>query len=181
MRNNVNMARKTRELIKLCKDTYFSGGRLVVTGHDKPDSDSLISSWLLLRLFSKKDIIAQIKFATRPDSVTEKIAQKLGILDVMSFHGFDEDDVLLLVDHHKTFYKNHVLGCIDHHTTPPEPDFKYNFVEKASSCGKMIFDMMSSVGAGDSESEIMALYSVYLDTQSCRSSKFNENDTEWVE
>ena len=181
MKNNESVAEKTRKLLKLCKDTYFSGVHLVVTGHDKPDSDSLISAWLLLRLLSKKDIIAEIKFATRPDSVTAKIAQKLGILDVMNFGGFDEGDVLLLVDHHKTFYKNRVLGCIDHHTTPPEPDFNYSFVEKASSCGKMIFDMMCSIGSDDSESEIMALYSVYFDTQSCKSSKFNQNDREWIE
>ena len=50
MKNNESVAEKTRKLLKLCKDTYFSGVHLVVTGHDKPDSDSLISSWLLLRL-----------------------------------------------------------------------------------------------------------------------------------
>ena len=31
------------------------------------------------------------------------------------------------------------------------------------------------------EDELLALYSVYLDTQSCRSSKFNREDAPWIE
>jgi hypothetical protein len=88
--------------------------------------------------------------------------------------------VLVLVDHHVTFYNNKVIGCVDHHTTPPEPSFAFNLIEKASSCGRIIYDMAQSVGVCDEWLEKMAVYSVYLDTQSCRSPKFNKADESWL-
>ena len=105
---------------------------------------------------------------------------ELGILGDISFGGFEKNDKLVLVDHHVTFYKNYVVACIDHHTTPPEPSFALNLVQRASSCGRIIFDMASSCGVSDDWMEKMAIYSVYLDTQSCLAPKFEKSDIPWL-
>jgi inorganic pyrophosphatase/exopolyphosphatase len=145
-----------------------------------PDSDSIISAVMLRELLKRHEIAVEIKFGTRPDGVTERTVSELGILDGIDFDGFEPDDKLVLVDHHVTFYKNETVACVDHHTTPPEPDFEFNLVLSASSCGKIVFDMARSVDAADGWLEKLAIYSVYLDTQSCLAPKFDKNDIPWI-
>lgn len=172
---------KTEELIALCQGALRSGERIAVTGHDSPDADSIISAFMMQRLLKKFNIEARVRFGTRPDNVTMRDMSALGLIDGISFDGFEGGERLLLVDHHKSFYKNSVLASVDHHTTPPEPEGETALVVSASSCGRVIFDMAESVGASDSELERLAIFSVYLDTQSCRSPKFKKSDVEWLE
>ena len=171
---------KTRELAELCRN-YQKKGSVVITGHDNPDADSIISAELMRRLLGAFSIECRIAFCTSPDNVTLRDMRALGVWNDDFLRGFDADDALLLVDHHKSFYDNLVIGCVDHHTTPPAPDCEFAIVYKASSCGKMIYDMMKASSVAGDEEEKLALYSVYLDTQSCRSSKFNKTDAPWIE
>ena len=164
----------------LCLGAIREGDSVAVTGHDMPDCDSVISAVMLRRLLAGLGVRATVKFGTRPDPLTERDMKKLGIFDGICFDGFDERDVLVLVDHHQTFYKNRVLACVDHHTTPPEPNFALNLVQKASSCGRIVFDMAVDVGVSDDWMEKMAIYSVYLDTQSCLAPKFEKSDIPWL-
>ena len=172
-----DMMEMTMNLISLCK----AQKNLVITGHDMPDQDSIISSVMMKMLLCGFGVDVKIKFGTKWDIYTERDMKNLGIGQDISFDGFSENDTLLLVDHHKSFYPNLVIACVDHHTTPPMPDFQFNFVVAASSCGKIIFDMMKSVGKNSREGEILALYSVFFDTQGCRSLKYNQEDTPWVD
>ncbi len=171
----------TEQLISLCKRLCSEGRCPVITGHDSPDADSIISSVMMKKLLLKLGISSCIKFGTPSDSITARDMKKLGISDGITFDGFDEDDMLLLVDHHSSFYKQSVFACVDHHTTPPEPCGEVKIVLPASSCGKIIFDMAESVGLADGELERLAIYSVYLDTQSCQSPKFKISDAEWLD
>ena len=172
---------KTEALIALCQGALRSGERIAVTGHDSPDADSMISAVMMKRFLEKFNIPSIIKFGTRPDSVTERDMRELSLLDGIFFDGFCKDELLLLVDHHKSFYPNRVIASVDHHTTMPEPEGEVALVLKASSCGRVIFDMARACGIDDAELEELAIYSVYLDTQSCRSPKFNMSDTQWLE
>lgn len=172
---------KTEELISLCRKTVSEGYRIAVTGHDSPDADSIISAVMMRDLLKKFNIDCHIRFGTVPDNVTVRDMKKLGIMDGISFDGFEEKDRLLLVDHHKSFYKNRVIASVDHHTTLPEPEGEVAIVVSASSCGRVIFDMASACSLCDGELERLAIYSVYLDTQSCRSPKFKRSDIEWLE
>ncbi len=178
---NERIYKNVDELAKLCRDALSRGESIAVTGHDNPDADSIISCVLLQRLLHRLGVDAVIKLPTPPDNITLRDMKRLEIWKDEYLCRFCRHDRLLLVDHHKTFYNNEVIGCIDHHTTPPEADFDFNYVYAASSCGKMIFDMMSECGAMDQSDEVLALYSIFLDTQSCKSSKFDENDAPWVE
>ena len=170
------------EVLKLCALCGAATGeaKIIVTGHDMPDCDSIISAVMLRELLARLGVETEIKFATRPDGVTERICRELGVLDGVNFDGFEEQDKLVLVDHHVTFYKNEVVACVDHHTTLPKPDFALNLVQKASSCGRIIYDMALAAGASDDWMEKMAIYSVYLDTQSCLAPKFEKSDLPWL-
>lgn len=178
--NNEFMKNEILKLCALCEIEEADGANIVITGHDMPDSDSIISAVMLRELLSRLGVTAKIKFGTRPDGVTERLMKELGIFDGICFEGFDPEDKLLLVDHHVTFYNNEVVACVDHHTTPPEPNFALNLVQKASSCGKIIFDMATAADASDDWMEKMAIYSVYLDTQSCLAPKFEKSDIPWL-
>lgn len=178
-----NIGEMTRTLLSLCEKKLSEKKHIIITGHDCPDSDSLISSYLMKCLLCRAGIEATVRFATQPDRVSAENAKWLCFYDEIEFGNYSSDDAILIVDHHKSHFDSEfdVFGCVDHHTTPPLPEYEYNFVEYASSCGKIIYDMMCTVGFDNGESEKLALYSVYLDTQSCKSSKFNSEDSEWVE
>ena len=173
------LRQKTENLINICR-REAERTRVVVTGHDNPDADSVISAVMMKRLLAAGGVPSVIAFPTPPDNVTLRDMKTLCVWNDAFVRPFADGEVLLLVDHHKTFYKNEVLGCVDHHTTPPEPDFEFCYVAKASSCGKMIYDMMCACGVATELDERLALYSVYLDTQSCKSSKFKKWDAEWI-
>ena len=176
-----NLKEITFALRDLCLGAIREGDSVAVTGHDMPDCDSVISAVMLCRLLGALGVQAAVKFGTRPDPLTERDMKKLGIFEGICFDGFDEHDALVLVDHHQTFYKNRVLACVDHHTTPPEPNFDLNLVRKASSCGRMVFDMACAVDLADDETERLAVYSVYLDTQSTLAPKFVKEDLPWLQ
>ena len=179
--NKDYLKNEAMRLCALCGAVKADGFETVITGHDMPDCDSIISAVMLRELLARVGVESKVKFATRPDGVTERICRELGVLDDVDFDGFGEQDKLVLVDHHVTFYKNEVIACIDHHTTPPEPDFALNLVLKASSCGRIIYDLAVASGLSDVWMEKMAIYSVYLDTQSCLAPKFEKSDLPWLE
>lgn len=178
---DIDLKNETLGLIGLCKRVIADGYSIAVTGHDLPDADSIISAVMMKMSLGKFGIPCQIKFGTRPDRVTLRDAEGLGLMEGISFGGFDERDRLLLVDHHKSFYDAPTFACVDHHTTLPEPQGEVAIVISASSCGRVIFDMMDACGLADGELERLAIYSVYLDTQSCQSPKFQKSDIEWLE
>ena len=173
--------KKTEWLAELCSEMSSRKNNIVITGHDMPDCDSIISAVMLRELLLRLGVETTVKFGTEPDGVTRRLTEELGLLKGISFDGFLADDKLVLVDHHVTFYNNEVIGCVDHHTTPPEPDFAFNLVEKASSCGRIVHLMAEACGVSDDRMEKMAIYSVYFDTQSTRAPKFVKDDIPWLE
>ena len=179
--NTEFLKNKVNELVAICKKAVADGGNIVVTGHDMPDHDSIISAVMLKELLFLLGIASRVKFCTRPDGVTLRGVRELGIYDEAFFCGFDSSDCLILVDHHVCFYPNAVIGCVDHHTTPPEPTCPVALVVAASSCGRVIYDMAVAMGVCNEFLERLALQSVYLDTQSCRSPKFKKSDIPWLE
>ena len=178
--NNDALKKETLKLVSLCEKAISDGFKIAVTGHDMPDCDSVISAVMLRELLLRFEVESTVKFGTRPDRLTERDTKRLGIFDEIDFGGFSDDDALVLVDHHQSFYGNKVLACVDHHLTPPEPNFDFNLVLKASSCGRMVYDMALSCGVSDDAMEKLAIYSVYLDTQSTLAPKFVKSDLPWL-
>ena len=179
--NTEFLKNKVSELVAICKKSIADGENIVVTGHDMPDHDSIISAVMLKELLALLGVESKVKFCTRPDGVTLRGVRELGIYDEGFFCEFEERDRLILVDHHVSFYPNKVIGCVDHHKTPPTPACEFALVVAASSCGRVIYDMAVAAGACNEFLERLALQSVYLDTQSCRSPKFEKSDIPWLE
>lgn len=178
--NREFLKNETVRLCALCAAEASEGAKIVITGHDMPDFDSIVSAVMLRELFSRLGVAASVKFGTRPDKLTERDAKKLGIFNEIDFGGFSDGDALVLVDHHQSFYGNRILACVDHHLTPPEPDFEFNLVLKASSCGRIVYNMALACGVSDDLIEKLAIYSVYLDTQSTLAPKFVKSDLPWL-
>jgi inorganic pyrophosphatase/exopolyphosphatase len=179
--NTEFLKNKVSELVAICKKAIADGENIVVTGHDMPDHDSIISAVMLKELLALLGVESKVNFCTRPDGVTLRGVRELGIYDEDFFCGFEERDRLILVDHHVSFYPNKVIGCVDHHTTPPEPTCPMSLIAAASSCGRVIYDMAVAADVCNEFLERLALQSVYLDTQSCRSPKFEKSDIPWLE
>ena len=177
----IDFKNMTEKLVSVCRGVIGNGYSIAVTGHDLPDADSIISAVMMKMALEKFGISSKIKFGTHPDRVTLRDMERLSLLGDVSFDGFDEGDRLLLVDHHKSFYTIPVFACVDHHTTLPEPEGEVAIVVPASSCGRVIVDMGEACRVADAELEKLAIYSVYLDTQSCQSPKFQKSDVEWLD
>ena len=99
----MNLKTQTEELIAACARVQGSGGRIVITGHDCPDADSIISAVMMQKMLKKFNISASVSFGTKPDGVTARDMVALGLIEGIRFDGFETDDILLLVDHHKSF------------------------------------------------------------------------------
>ena len=162
------MLNKLKELAK--------GKRLKIVGHKNPDFDSIASGIILERFLCSNEIDA--RFVCESVSDTHAItALKYAGVDLSSYHGKIEDgDLLFLVDHHSTEYENFVVGCIDHHPT----EFKINFPiyvnHPSSSCALSVLRLAEKEGMIFDKNDVrLALMSVYMDTRSCKSTKFIAN------
>ena len=69
---------KTQKLIAHCQE-YAARGRIVITGHDNPDADSVISAVMMKRLMDRCGVCCAVKFPTAPDNVTLRDVRALGL------------------------------------------------------------------------------------------------------
>ena len=171
-----------QRFLTLCRETASPETPLFLTGHDNPDFDSAAGCFLAQKLLSEFGISAEIRFPTPVDDYSRKILCKLGF-DPAPLEGpLPEQAHLILIDHHEPFYSRPVLACIDHHPTIQQYPYPFYCNPPASSCTKTIFCMAEAAGLTLSERwNRLAVWSVYMDTQATRSSKFNPDDRPWLE
>lgn len=163
----------------------YENSTVYILGHDNIDIDSFISSILLSKLLSYKNINNRIV-------IVDKKIEQISYDFIKNVIGYDlneyiveENDIVgknvILVDHHKTKYNVNVLGCIDHH--PTKELFYYDFYinRTAGSCGRLIYDLMIQENYVFSvEDYHMIMYSVMVDTNGLRSTKYTEEDEEYM-
>lgn len=159
--------------------------KIYIMGHDNPDVDSVLSGLLLSKYLSFKNINNSFII---PNSISDlptiKFLNKLGVypLDLV----VNEKDILgkdvFLVDHFKTKYDVNVLGVIDHHKTSEKFNYDFHFYEPSASCCRLIYDFMKNDNYKLSEQDYLwVLYSIVLDTNGCRNTKFTEKDKEIID
>lgn len=183
----------------------FSGGdftelcvnkneKIAVKGHDNPDFDSVVSGILCCSYLRKLGYEqCRLCIPSITDKPTLAALDHAGV-DVSEYISpICEDEVLFLVDHHETELKNRVIGCIDHHKTEkkyeqlyPEStkDGKRVFYHntRSSSTAITVLRMMISDGIEPDRNEYyLALYSIFMDTMSMKSSKFEADDAVWAD
>ena len=166
-------------LEKLKELTAKTGIKIV--GHKNPDFDSVTAGILLEHFFRSNDIDAHFVCEGLSDSHAIAALQYAGV-DICSYCGrIERDDVLFLVDHHATEYNNDVVGCIDHHPTKADICFPIYLNRPSSSCALSIFRLAQKEGMIFSRDDVrLALMSVYMDTRSCKSTKFISSDLDWI-
>ena len=167
------MLNKLKELVK--------GKRIKIVGHKNPDFDSIASGIILERFLLLNGIDANFICGSVSDTHALSALEYLGI-DIFSHRGkIEETDLLFLVDHHSTEYKNFVAGCIDHHPTKIEINFPIYLNLSSSSCALSVFRLAEKEGTLFDKNDIkLVLLSVYMDTRSCKSTKFIKTDSEWI-
>ena len=167
------MLNKLKELAK--------GKRIKIVGHKNPDFDSIASGIIAERFLLSNEIDARFFCEEVSDINALSALNYLGI-EISSYYGkIEEDDHLFLVDHHSTEYKNFVVACIDHHPTDFEMDLPVYVNSASSSCALSIFRIAEKEGTVFDKNDVkLVLLSIYMDTRSCKSTKFIEADTEWI-
>lgn len=168
----------------------YNNVTLYVTGHAPYDFDSLASAYLVGRWLSRVGCHA---LPVLPDTVA--VSDSIPG-DVMRLHGVDVtcwtraaqldvgDGAVVLVDCHTSCIPGSIAAVIDHHPTsgtlPVSEKFCFN--RTASSCALAAYRLALADGieATDDE-EILVVRSVYMDTQSLLSAKFDPADRPWLD
>lgn len=172
------MSKRTQRLYAVCA---AETRRIVITGHDRADVDSVISCILMQRLLAAWKIPAQIVLS-EPDRQSRRVLAAFG-MDIAQWTGDTQaGDALILVDHHQTQRAGKVIACIDHHPTDYPPDYPYIQIEDCGSCAVLALRLMQEAGADVTpEEERLAIAALYLDTIALRSAKITKEEAAWGE
>lgn len=174
------MTERTTRLYALCEAAAESG-RLVVTGHDRADVDSVSSCVLTQRLLAAWGIKSDIVLC-EPDGQSRRVMARFGV-DVQALAGRTApQDALILVDHHQTAHAGRVIACIDHHPTEVPPDFAYVQIGDCGACAVLVLRLMQEAGVRVTpEDERLAVTALYLDTIALKSAKISPEEAAWGE
>ena len=172
------MSARAEELRLLC-EAAAKTGRIVITGHDRADVDSVISCVLMKRLLDAWRIPAEIVLF-EPDRQSRRVMGRFD-MDISPLTGETaQSDHLILVDHHQQTHAGHVLACIDHHPTDYPPAFPYVQLEASGACAVIVLRLMREAGSAVlPQEERMAIAALYLDTIALKSAKITKEEAAW--
>ena len=157
-------------------------GPLVLTGHLHPDYDSAASCLLMQHFLGQLGIDAKICLYGQMDAHSAAVLEKHGYPPASLFSPSPADSLLILCDCHTTKLGGRIIACADHHPTIDVPDIPVYENRTASSAGRVIYEAATAHGLRpDRQADFLALSSVYMDTLSCGSSKFQERDRPWIQ
>lgn len=174
------MSERTNRLFDAC-GRAAARGRLAITGHDKADTDSVISCLLMRELLEMAGIEAEIVLATEPDLQPRRVLARFGMDYAPLVGELTAADALVLCDHHQPEHAGAVVACIDHHPTDYPPAYPYVQIEPAGACAVMVLRLFGEAGfePGDRRTA-MAVTALYLDTVALRSAKMPRADIPWA-
>lgn len=156
-------------------------GRLVITGHDAPDVDSLACCMLMQSLFAHEGIAAEIVLPTPADGHSAHVMARYGMAAQALRGEIFPEDRLVLVDHHRLLHPGHVVACIDHHPTDYPPAYPYVQIEPAGACALLVLGLMQETGmAVREEHRRLVVTAMYLDTIALRSAKISTEEAAWA-
>lgn len=156
-------------------------GRLVITGHDEPDTDSVASCVLMRALLSHWGVQAQIVLPTFAEAQAKRVMQRLGV-DVLPMYAQTEaTDQLVLVDHHSALHPGHVVICVDHHPTACRVEGEYVQIAPCGACAFQVYRLMERAGMKpEAALKRLAVAALYLDTVALRSEKISAQEAQWA-
>lgn len=174
------MSERTKRLHDLCKKAAEKG-RIVITGHDRADVDSVASCVLMKRLLERWGIPGSIVLH-EPDKQSRRVMAQFGV-DALALEGQTDDaDYLMLADHHHSAHPGRVMACIDHHPTDYPPAYPFVLIEDCGACAVMVLRLMREAGVCvTEEEERLAITALYLDTIALKSAKISREEAAWGE
>ena len=173
------MSERTERLFALL-DAAAKESRIVITGHDNPDVDSLAACLLLQRLLDRRGILAEIVLPTQADMQSRRVMPRFGLDPDSCLGEIRESDALILADHHQPLHPGRVIACIDHHPTDFPPDYPYVQIEESGACAVMALRLMEEAGVPVTRDDReLAVTALYLDTIALRSTKIPPIEAAW--
>lgn len=171
-----------KQIINKLKDTT----NLTLVSHNNPDVDAILSLNLFSKVLKSYKINYKIVLLTEPDFTTKAIIKRnqLSIFQEYKKEIKKEDKLFCLDCFTLCDYESQIIGCIDHHPTKLKNNYIIHDNGYYSSTTKRIFDLFienNPLFKEDyKEFAIQTLYSIYIDTNSLKSSKFNILDNKWI-
>ena len=173
------MSERTEKL-RVLLEKAAQEGRIVITGHDNPDVDSVASCVLMQRLLARMGIAAEIVLATRADGQSRRVMPRFHVNPDGYTGRTQESDALILVDHHQPLHPGRVIACIDHHPTDFPPDYPYTQIDPSGACAVMALHLMEEAGVPvTDDDQALAVTALYLDTIALRSTKIPLQEAAW--
>ncbi|TVR93986.1 MAG: exopolyphosphatase [Spirochaetaceae bacterium] len=146
---------------------------IVIQAHDFPDHDAVAAAFGLARLLSQKGLTSTLCYGgeIQSDSLVEAV--RVLEIPIATAVGLElEDDAQIVIVDGFVGNKNmsgipgEVVGVIDHHSPPRQPDCKFfDIRENYGSCSTIIFDYYREAGAEMDPSVATALLmGIMMDT-----------------
>lgn len=161
-----------------------AGKKLFVLGHDRPDADTVLATELFCRFARRAGIVACAVRTGTPDAESARVISRCCV-DTSAWTAAEEtgaEDLLFLVDCHETPHNGFVTGCIDHHPTQTEKRWEIHVNGRASSAALTVLRIAREEELPvQRDDEIIAVRSVYADTQSLISPKFVPSDRPYLD
>lgn len=171
------MTDRVHRLRAVCAE---AAGRIVLTGHDRADVDSVISCLLMRRLLGAWGIDAMIALPGGSDRQSARVLAGFGIDTAPLAGEIAPDDCLILLDHHQPLHGGQVIACVDHHPTDTPPQYAYVQIEPCGACALQVFDLMREADVPmDEQDERLAVTALWLDTVALRSAKISKEEADW--
>ncbi len=149
-----------------------------ILGHNHPDLDSIVSSYILKNILSSFNIDAHFCILDKGYEYQEQDKKLIKEVlpeepEIISEFG---DKKIILVDHNTLddLPKNNVVGAIDHHIISGQVE---NTLEmEYASTGLLLYDLFRHIYNFSEEEKFLIGLTVLTDTDYLRSSRFKEAD-----
>ena len=156
--------------------------KILILGHDNPDTDSVLSGVLLERLLKKQGKKASFVILEKEvPSDTREILEKYGVNPSIYQKDIElsSDYDYILVDHHERVLPKPPLMILDHHPASHTPNTSFYHNRKACSTTCVIGTLWEEYLTRDDI--LLILIGALVDTASFHSTKTNKEDVLWLQ
>lgn len=182
------------ELDMLSCASERSDSPIVIVPHDNPDVDAVVSATTLHHLLFHHDIPSLICLRTSPDEITTHIIEENNLFfpdSSVLIHEIPTSSPVILTDWFcipdaDESLTSRIIAVFDHHPTEKEIDAPIVYEKPYTSSTKLIYDLFAAQDESiplplRNEIERNTLYTLFVDSNSMKSTRFNADDLPWME
>lgn len=162
---------------------------IVIVPHDNPDVDAIVAASMCHLVFERLGIPSVVCLRTFPDEITARIIEENRLMRPPRAAVVAEvpsEAPLVLVDWFSVpECLNHVAAVFDHHPTNQKICADVVEEHRYNSATKLIYDLFCSANPrfDDVRRELVrnVLFTVFVDSNSMKSTRFIEKDVLWID